>query len=246
MPRWPAAREPSLLRPLRLLRLRLLAAGRQRIPGHHHRPLAAQLPARPVIRGAAVLGPRLRQAAAAPPAPAEHRAVAWPGWGRGAGRGRPARQRGRHDLDRRPAAGRGPGPRRGGALPRSPGRAPARGRDARPADRRAAAHGLHVPRRLTTVIRCWRSRRRCRWKATTATAFGRCVAAMDAAIRRTPLTGISGRAGTTWPGSGWSRMPADSPATPAARPRGPWANSSSLRDKGFRTMDQHDNVAARG
>ena len=48
--------------------------------------------ARRVVRPGAVLGPRLRQAPAAPPAAAEHRALSWPGSGRGAGRSRASRQ----------------------------------------------------------------------------------------------------------------------------------------------------------
>ena len=48
--------------------------------------------ARPLIRRAVVLGPHLRQAGAAPPAAAEHRAMAWPGRGRGAGSCRTPRQ----------------------------------------------------------------------------------------------------------------------------------------------------------
>ena len=57
-----------------------------------------------LIGRTAVLGPGLRPPAAAPPAPAEHRAVGRPGGGRGAGGGRAARQRGGDDLDRRTAA----------------------------------------------------------------------------------------------------------------------------------------------
>ena len=53
---------------------------------------------------AAVLGLRVRPARAAPPAAAEHRAVAGPGPGRGAGRSRAPRQRGGDDLQRRRAA----------------------------------------------------------------------------------------------------------------------------------------------
>ena len=48
--------------------------------------------ARPLIRRAAILGPGLRPASAAPPAAAEHRAMAWPARGRGAGGGRASRQ----------------------------------------------------------------------------------------------------------------------------------------------------------
>ena len=88
----------------RLLRQRLLAAARQRVPAHHHRALVVELPAWRVARGAAVLGHRLRPAHAASPAAAEHRAVAGPGAGRGAGRGRAPRQRGSDDLQRRRAA----------------------------------------------------------------------------------------------------------------------------------------------
>ena len=64
------------------------------------RALVVELPAWRVVRGTAVLGHRLRLAHAAPPAAAEHRAVAGPGAGRGAGRGRAQRQRGSDDLQR--------------------------------------------------------------------------------------------------------------------------------------------------
>ena len=126
-----------------------------------------------------------------------------------------------------------------------PGRPPARGGDARPGNRRAAAHGFmyrtpdfrHQVLEISAPVPM---------AGDTPTAFARCADEVSAAIGAAPRTGHWAEP-ATWPASGFSRRMRTghrSPADPAqCRPT---VEPTLLADREFAHDGRADNVAARG